>query len=96
MDHEQWLMVASFTTVCPCAGVVCIPDDVALLAPTLKEHTGESTVDVLLMLYDLFLEKLKPSESLPKTIEPFVAARKLAGHSVAIHRREEQGWMTVF
>jgi hypothetical protein len=63
---------------------------------TLKEHAGESTVDILPMLCDLFLEKLKPFESLSKTIEPLVAARKLVGHPVVVHRREGRDWKTVF
>jgi len=62
-----------------------------LLAPILKEHTGEMTMNVLPMLCDLFLGGPQLSESFPEAREPFVSARKLAGHPIVVHHREEQG-----
>jgi len=64
-----------------------------LLAPSLKEPV-ERTMNVLPVLCDLFLE-LEPSESLPKTVEPFTATRKLAGHPVVVHRRDGLEWKAV-
>jgi len=62
-----------------------------LLAPSLKELTGERTMDVLPMLCDLFL-KLEPSASPPKIVEPLITARNLAGHPVVVHHRDGQDW----
>ena len=89
-DHKQW---PDILQLFPLARELYVSDTIwPLLAPTLTQHTGERTVDVLPMLCDLFLERLKPSELLPETIKPFIAARKLAGHTVAVHRREGQDW----
>jgi hypothetical protein len=65
-----------------------------ILAQSLKGHSGERTMNVLPMLRDLFLERPRPSESLPETVVSFIAARKLAGHPVVVHRREGQAWTT--
>jgi hypothetical protein len=92
IDHAQWLdILRLFSSM---RELYVTQTMWHVLAPNLKERAGERTMDTLPMLRDLFLEKLKPSESLPKTMEPFVAARKLAGHPVAVHRREGQTWTT--
>jgi hypothetical protein len=65
-----------------------------LLAPVLKDYIGERTMDIFPILSDLFLERVKPSVSLPETIGSFIAARKLAGHPVVVHLQEGNGPMT--
>ena len=83
IDHAQWLEVLQpFTSV----RELHVSETMwPLLAPILKEHTGERTMDVLPMLCDLFLGGTRPSESLPEAVEPFVSARKLAGHPIVVH-----------
>ncbi len=93
IDHDQWLEVLQpFTSV---RELHLSARMWPRLVPTLKELTGERTMDVLPMLCDLFLGGLKQSESLPETIEPFVATRKLADHPVVVHRLEGQGWKAI-
>lgn len=89
VDQVQWREVLRpFTSV----RELYVSDTMwPLLSPSWKELTGERTMDVLPMLCDLFLE-LEPSASLPKTVEPFITARKLAGHPVVVHRRDGQDW----
>jgi hypothetical protein len=93
-DHEQWMdILQSF----PSAQELYVSDVIwPLLAPTLTQHTGERTADVLPRLCDLFLEGLRPSESLPETIKLFIATRKLAGHPVVVHLQEKnRSWKAV-
>jgi hypothetical protein len=91
MDPVQWLdVLRQFTAV----RELYVSDTMwPLLAPGLKE-TAERTMDVLPMLSDLFLH-LKPSAPLPKTVEPFIAARKLAGQPVVVHRGDGLDWEVV-
>jgi hypothetical protein len=92
IDHAEWLEILQlFSSV---RELYVTQAMWHVLAPGLKKHAGERTMDVLPLLRDLFLERLKPSESLPGTVGPFVAARKLAGHPVAVHRRVGQAWTT--
>ena len=94
MDPVQWREVLRpFTSV----RELYVSDTMwPLLAPGLKELTGERTMDVLPMLGDLFVE-YEPAGSLPKTVEPFVTARKNAGHSVVVHCRDgkDRDWKAV-
>ena len=92
-DHEQWPeILQSFTSV---RELYISHTMWPLLAPTLQQHTGEWTMDVLPMLCGIFLEGLKPSEKLPETIEPVVTAHKLAGRPVIVHRLEGGVWKTI-
>ena len=94
-DHEQWLDILRLF---PFARELYVSDTMwSLLAPTLTQDTGERTVDVLPLPCDLFLERLESAESLPETIKPFTATRKLAGHPVVFHLREGQdrSWKAV-
>jgi hypothetical protein len=87
-DHEPWLeILLRFTSV---RELYISYTMWPLLAPTLKQHTGESTLNVLPMLCDVFLEQFEPSEQLPEAIGRFVAARKLTDHPVVVHRREAE------
>jgi len=89
-DHEQWLNILQLF---PSTRELYVSDTIwRLLAPTLTQHTGERTADVLPRLCDVFLKRLTPSESLPETIKPFITARKLAGHPIVVHLQEGQDW----
>jgi len=94
-DHEPWLeILLRFTSL----RELYVSNTMwPLLAPTLKQHTGESTLNVLPVLCDIFLGGLEPSEPLPKAIGQFVAARKLTDHPVVVHRREGEAriWKAV-
>ncbi|KAI9447018.1 hypothetical protein F5148DRAFT_743797 [Russula earlei] len=52
----------------------------------LEELAEERVTEVSPALQNIFLKRLKPFKSVPKYIERFVAARKLSGHPVAVHR----------
>ena len=93
IDQEQWLdILQSFTSV----RELYVSDTMwPLLAPTLQQHTGENTLNVLPMLCDLFLEQSEPSGPFPETIQPFIAARELAGHPVVVHHQEGGDWRAI-
>ncbi|KAI9512456.1 hypothetical protein F5148DRAFT_1373160 [Russula earlei] len=84
METTRWLeLLAPFTAM----------EDLRLthqVAPhvcqALEELAGERVTEVLPALQNIFLEGLEPLESVPKHVEGFVAARKLSGHPVAVHR----------
>jgi len=63
------------------------------VATALKTLTGESVIEVLPTLNDLFIEDFGSSESWSKramraTIEPFVSRRQLSGHPVIVRHWE--------
>jgi len=93
IDHEQWFEILQpFTSV----GELYVSDTMwPLLAPTLKQHTGENTFTILPMLCDLFLDQSEPSGPFPETLQPFVAARELAGHPVVVHHKEGGDWKVI-
>lgn len=51
----------------------------------LKGLSGERVTEVLPALQNIFLEAFKPVEPIQEAIKPFIAARQLFGHPVAIH-----------
>jgi hypothetical protein len=54
----------------------------------LKGLYGERVTEVLPALQDIFLEGLNPAEPvepIQEAIKPFIAARQLFGHPVAVH-----------
>ncbi|KAI0287461.1 hypothetical protein BC826DRAFT_47585 [Russula brevipes] len=53
--------------------------------PVLQELTGTKATEVLPELRDLFLEGIQSSPSVQEVIQPFIAARQLSGHPVAVH-----------
>jgi hypothetical protein len=93
IDHEQWLEILQpFTSV----RELYVSDTMwPLLAPTLKQHTGENTLNILPMLCDLFLDQSEPSKPFPETLRPFVAARERAGHPVVVHHKEGGDWKVI-
>lgn len=56
------------------------------VVPALKELTGQTVTDVLPVLRNLFLLLPEPSEPVQEAIGQFVAARRLSGHPVTVHR----------
>lgn len=93
IDHEQWFEILRlFASV----RELYVSDTMwPLLAPTLKQHTGENTLVILPMLCDLFLDQSEPSGPLRETLQPFVAARELAAHPVVVHHKEGGEWKAI-
>ena len=58
----------------------------AFVVYALKELTGERTTEVLPELRTLFFSGFRPAD-----LEPFIAARQLSGHPVALHPWENPG-----
>ncbi|KAI9436097.1 hypothetical protein F5148DRAFT_1380334 [Russula earlei] len=84
MDTTEWLeLLDLFTSV----EDLRLSDQIAQgVCQALEELTGERVTEVLPALQNIFLKGLEPLESVPKYIEGFVAARKISGHPVAVHR----------
>jgi len=51
----------------------------------LRELAGEGVIEVLPALKNIFVHELGTSDDILKSIEPFVTARQLSGHPVAVH-----------
>ena len=58
------------------------------IAFALRDLVGESATEVLPALESLYLEDLRPSGLVKEAIGPFVAARQLLGHPVAVSHWE--------
>ena len=54
------------------------------IAPALRRVLGNRVTEVLPALQRLFLEGLRPSDPIHETIRPFVSARRLVGHPIAV------------
>jgi hypothetical protein len=54
------------------------------IAPALQELTVGRTTEVLPTLQNLFLEELRPSESLEEGIRQLISARQLTNHRIAV------------
>ena len=81
IENMQWLeLLHPFTSV---EQLVLYNDIPGLVAPALKELTGERVTDVLPALQSLVLGRLR-SGPIEKAIAQFVAARQISGHPVAI------------
>ncbi|KAI0287456.1 hypothetical protein BC826DRAFT_1178420 [Russula brevipes] len=61
---------------------------IPFVVPSLQELTGTRAMEVLPELRDLFLEGLQLSSSIQSATQPFIAARQLSGHPVAVHHWE--------
>lgn len=59
---------------------------VSLVTHALHDFTAEGTAEVLPELRDLFLERLGIAGPVREAIRPFVAAQRLSGRPVAVHR----------
>src|SRR6266850_2164410 len=64
------------------------------VAPVLRELTGERAMEVLPSLRTLVLGEFQPCAPIMAALEPFIAARQLSGHPVAIdiHHWHTDGW----
>ena len=83
-DYVEWLeLIRSFTAV---KNVYVCKELATCIALALKKLVGERITDVLPALENLFFEGLQPSGLVQETIEPFVSARQLLGHPVAVSR----------
>ena len=81
-ESVQWLeLLQPFVTV----KNLYLSKDVALrIAPALRRLVGDRVTETLPTLQRLFLEGLLPSDPVQEAIRPFVAARRLIGHSIAV------------
>jgi len=82
MDSTQWLEL--FHPFIAVQSLWVTQELVPLVAPALQGLTGDGATEVLPALSDLRLEGLKPSGSLWEGIQPFITARQLSDHPVAI------------
>ena len=57
-----------------------------LITPALQMLTGERVTEVLPELRTLSLKEPQPSRSVMQTIQPFITARRLSDHHVAIEQ----------
>jgi hypothetical protein len=82
MEDTQWLdLLRPFTSV---KDLDLSEDSVPLVAPTLRELSGERVTEVLPALETLFLEALRPSGPVKEAIGKFTAARQLSGFPVTV------------
>jgi hypothetical protein len=58
---------------------------VPFVTATLRELTGERTMEVLPVLNNLFLEEFEPSGPAQEAIKLFISARELSDHPIVIH-----------
>lgn len=86
MESEQWLEpFRPFSAV----KKLHVSRELGLrVARALQEHTEERELDVLPVLRNLYFGGFQPSGTVREAIGPFVAARQLSGHPVAVDRWE--------
>jgi hypothetical protein len=86
VENFQWLeLLRPFTSV----KSLYLSEGIARrVAPALRDLPRERVTEVLPALQNLFLEGLQPSGPVQKAARQFVAARRLSGHSIAVHRWE--------
>ena len=82
MDSTQWLEL--FHPFIAVLSLWVTMELVPLVAPALQDLTGDGAIEVLPALCDLRLDGLEPSGSLWEAIQPFVTARQLSDHPVAM------------
>jgi hypothetical protein len=91
IEHTPFSFLALFR---PFAAIRRLYVCVALIpffAPSLQQLTGTRAMEVLPELRDLFLEGLQLFSSIKRAIQPFITARQLSGHPVAVHHWERVG-----
>lgn len=64
------------------------PEITSRIALVMRELVGESVIELLPILQNLFLKELRPTGLVPEGIEQFVAARQLASHPVSVSFRD--------
>jgi hypothetical protein len=86
VENSRWLeFFDRFTSV---KDLYISSEFVPLIAQALQELVGERVTEVLPALQTLFLKKIPPLGPVREAIERFVAARQLAGHTLAVSRWE--------
>jgi len=88
MDSTQWLEL--FHPFIAVQSLRVTKKLVPLVAPALQGLTGDGAKEVLPALSNLHLEGFEPSGSLREAIPPFITARQLSDHPVAIEFGEKQ------
>jgi len=88
MDSTQWLEL--FHPFLAVRSLHIMKELVPFIAPSLQDLTGDRATEVLPALCDLRLEGLEPSGLLWEAIQPFVTARQLSDHPVAMEIGELQ------
>jgi hypothetical protein len=82
IEDSQWLEVLHpFTAL---KDLHVSREFVPRIAPAFQELAGERVTEVLPALQSLFLEEFSPSGPVLEAIGKFVAARRLAGHPIAV------------
>ncbi len=81
-ESAQWLeLLQPFTDVKD----LYLSKEIALrIAPALRRLVGNEVTEMLPTLQHIFLEGLQSSDPVLETIRPFVAARRLVGHSIVV------------
>jgi hypothetical protein len=83
IEDTQWLeLFQSFSVV---KNLYLSNELMPSVMHALNELSGERVTEVLPSLQDIFVEGFKPGEHIQETMKPFIAARQLFGHPVAIH-----------
>ena len=86
IESSQWLeLLRPFITV---KSLYLSREFMLRIAPTLQELVRERMTEVLPALQALFLEEPLPSGPVKEAFRQFVAARRLAGHLIAVSRWE--------
>jgi hypothetical protein len=82
IESSKWLqLLRPFTTV---KGLYLSRRLVPCISATLQGLGGERATEVLPALQGLFVEEIDPSGSDQEAFEPFIEARQLSGHTIAI------------
>jgi len=83
MEDTQWLeLLEPFTSL----KNLYLMDDIARrVCGAIQELSGEMATEVLPALRNLFVDGSRSFEQIQEAIKPFVTARQLSGHPVAIH-----------
>ena len=80
-----WELLQPFTAV---RDLYLCPEITPRIALFLQELVGESVIELLPILQNIFWKELWPSGLLPEGIEQFVVARQLASHPVSVSHRD--------
>ena len=85
-DSRLWReLLQPFTAV---KDLYLSPEIAPHIALALQDLVGESVMELLPVLQNIFLKDLQPSGLVPKGIEQFVAVRQLTGHPISVSRWE--------
>jgi hypothetical protein len=94
MDSSQWFEL--FRPFVAVQNLYVSKQFVPFVTASLRELTGERTLEVLPALKYLFLEGFQPSGSVQEAMRPFLSARQLSGYPVIIHSEPPQAHPTSF